>query len=115
MSEKVIQQSIKTFNNLLKEFPKNAADDFIYDDSTINKIGLANESLKLMSKLTASPNNALEQNVLKVVKESIETISKLMKELPESSEDEFLYDRNSHQLVENARGSLTKLNSLFPG
>lgn len=101
----------KTFNNLLKEFPKTAADDFIYDGSTIKKIGKASVALAELStrfekKDTAIPN-------IKRIKESHESLSQLMDELPRAPADDFSYDRSIHQLVERARQILAELTGLY--
>lgn len=100
-AKQVINQTITAFANLLKEFPKNATDDFIYDASTLRKIENAGKALTKMTTI-------LQRN-----KASHHTLSSLMDELPKNPADEFLYDRAIHKLVEDARETITQLNRLL--
>jgi hypothetical protein len=97
----------KTFRNLLKEFPKRATDDFIYDESTMTKIGKASEALAQLSALSGEKTAALQEN--ERIKKCHKILSQLMDELPKDPADEFAYDRTIHQLVEDARQTLADL------
>lgn len=111
---KIVNQSVKAFTNLLKEFPKNGADNFIYDESTLKKIASAAAALAEMARLVKQKTTSLGEPERDAVKESFATLSRLMAELPRKPADEFLYDRMIHQLVEDARETITKLSRLFP-
>lgn len=97
-THKKIAQSLKAFANLLKEFPKNPSDDFIYDESTIKKIGAAGDALPV-----------LKEHFKKNRADSIKILDKLMDELPKDASDEFLYDREIHLLVEKSREIVNRL------
>jgi hypothetical protein len=109
----VVSQSIKTFSNLLKEFPKSAADDFIYDDSTLEKIASAEEALGGMAAFLKGKTSHLSKEDKAVLKGAHDILSKLMAELPRDAADEFLYDRLIHQQVEGARQAIVTLSDLF--
>jgi hypothetical protein len=109
----ILNQTNKTFSNLLKEFPKNAGDDFIYDESTLEKISHANIALDNITPLADKILNDLGEKNQILVKDPIKSFSRLMAELPRDPADEFLYDRMVHQLVEAARETVVKLNRLI--
>ena len=111
-AKNIFNRSVKIFANLLKEFPKNAADDFIYDDSTLKKIGDALKALKDMKTFFSKKGSSLgdEENT---VKDSLKIFSLLMDELPKDPSDEFMYDRVIHHMVEDTRGAISKITQLF--
>jgi len=110
-AKRVINRSVNVFKNLLKEFPKNAADDFIYDESTLGKINDAAGVLTEMAALIAKKATAGESEQ-GIIKKSHKTLTLLMEELPRDPADEFLYDRNIHRQVESARETIEQL-SIF--
>jgi hypothetical protein len=93
-----VAQALKSFSNLLKEFPKNPSEDFIYDGSTIDKITAAGEALPRLKK-----------HFKKNKGEMVKILDALMEELPKDSSDEFLYDREIHHLVVKSRKIIQKL------
>ncbi|MCK4762134.1 MAG: hypothetical protein KAW12_08045 [Candidatus Aminicenantes bacterium] len=113
--KKIIKQSINAFTKLLKEFPKNAAGDFIYDGSTLTKIGNAGDALTGMTALLSKEETSLEETEKNMLKESYSVLSRLMAEMPKKSTDDFSYDRAIHQLVEKAREAVKKLNHITTG
>lgn len=112
-AKKIINQSIKTFANLLKEFPKNAAEDFIYDESTLKKIGNVGDALTEMANLVKQKTTSLGETERNALKESHKILSLLMDELPGDPADEFLYDRMIHQQVVDARETIAKLSHII--
>lgn len=104
-AEEIVSRSVKAFTNLLKEFPKDAADEFVYDESTLKKIGNAGDVLSEMAALSETGSAPL--------KEPFKKLSQLMKELPKDASDEFLYDRDIHRHVEDAREATAKLNNII--
>ena len=104
-AKEIISKSVKAFTNLLKEFPKGAADEFFYDASTLKKIGNVGDVLNEMATLEETGSESL--------KESFKILSQLMDELPKDSSDEFLYDREIHRKVEGARGTIAKLQNII--
>ena len=111
--KKIVNQSIKTFKNLLKEFPKNATDDFFYDDNTLQKIRDADKTLTEMVTFFNQQSSSLAEAERDTVKDALNKLSLLMEELPKDSADEFLYDRIFHNQVEDAREIILKLSRLF--
>lgn len=111
---RVIKETFRAFVNLLKEFPKSSAGDFIYDDATIRKIKLARDALSAMDTLTGKQSPALGKEKKKVVNESVRVLSGLLSELPGRSTDEFSYDREIHLKVKEAREAIVRLGGLFP-
>ena len=107
----ILERFLKSFVNLLKEFPKNATDEFVYDDSTLKKIGNAADALNNMDGLFEGEANPFGQEGGRV-KESVALLSRLLDELPKNAADEFLYDRDIHQQVEEARDTIVKLYEL---
>lgn len=107
-----LDQVIKAFTNLLKEFPRNAAEDFVYDASTLEKIGKAGEILAKMAGFVKQDNSSLGGAEKKAVKESYNILSRLMDELPKDPADEFMYDRTIHRQVEDARESIVTLSGI---
>ncbi|MCK5058962.1 MAG: hypothetical protein KAT34_20110 [Candidatus Aminicenantes bacterium] len=112
-AKKIIHQSIKAFTNLLKEFPKNAAENFIYDGSTLEKIENAGKALTEMATLLHHKNNPFGEAEKNTLKESYKILTLLMDELPKDPADEFLYDRTIHHHVENARETIEQLNHII--
>jgi len=106
-------QSIQTFSNLFKEFPKKATEDFIYDESTLKKIGDAEDALNEITSLINQISKDLEEQLSNEVKQSLKILSQLMEELPKDAADEFLYDRLIHRQVEDSRETIAKLGALF--
>lgn len=104
-AKEIISRSVKAFTNLLKEFPKEEAGDFVYDESTLKKIGNAADILSEMAALSEASSEPL--------KESFKKLSQLLDELPKDSSDEFLYDREIHRQVEEARDTIVKLNQII--
>ena len=104
-AKEIISRSIQAFTNLLKEFPRDAADEFVYDESTLLKIGDVGDVLAEMAKLTKTGSAPL--------KESFKVLSGLMDELPKEASDEFLYDREIHRQVEDARAAIEKLSTII--
>ncbi len=112
-AKKIIKKTFKTFVNLLKEFPISASEDFVYDDSTLKKIGNAGQILKeLVIFINAQPG-VFPAEEWQTVKDCQAVLSGLMEEMPLNSEDEFLYDPLIHQKVEDARETVVKLGDLF--
>ena len=111
-SRESLERFLKPFVNLLKEFPKNAADDFIYDDSTLKKIGHAVEALTHMTGNLSGGSNPFG-DAGELVKESLGIFSRLLEELPKDSSDEFLYDRAIHTQVDVAREAVVNLYQLL--
>ena len=109
----IFKRSIKTFTNLLKEFPKNAVEDFIYDDSTLKKIEAAGDALTDMTTFFKQEATHFKESERDTVKKALKILSQLMDELPKDSADEFMYDRMIHRMVEESRETITKLNHLF--
>lgn len=109
----IIQQLFKAFVNLLKEFPRNARQDFIYDDSTLKKISKADQTLKEFVEFNRAQPKAFPDEERLTIKECQSILSALMGEMPLSPEDEFLYDSDIHQRVERAREAVVKLGDLF--
>ncbi len=109
---KIINQSIETFANLLKEFPKNAADSFIYDGSTLKKIGSAAAALSEMTALLERGMPSFTAQDKNMVEESHDILARLMDELPRSPVDEFSYERTIHRRVADARQAIEKLKNL---
>jgi hypothetical protein len=121
MSEKIsadatniIKKTFKVFGNLLKEFPRSATEDFIYDENTIEKISNAEDTLKEMSGFIKKKSASLGKEEKNMVKDSFGILARLMDELPKDPSDEFLYDRVIHQLVEQARVVIVNLGQFFP-
>ena len=121
MAEKISSRSLvslekvfKSFVNLLKEFPKSASNDFIYDESTLKKVALANESLHELSVFLTEKSTAFEEEKKTTIHESLDILGKLMDELPRDSQDQFSYEPEIHQLVEDARETIVKLGALLP-
>ncbi len=112
-TKKVIGHSIKSFGNLLKEFPKIATDNFVYDDSTLKKIGDASNSLNQWNNQLERIANQLDDKTKDEVKVSLNVLTQLMDELPKNSNDEFWYDRTIHQMVEDARETIYKLDQII--
>lgn len=112
-AKKVIKKTFKTFVNLLKEFPKSASEDFVYDDSTLKKIGNAGQALKELAVFVKAHKSDFPAEERQTVKDCQTVLSRLMEEMPLNSEDEFLYDPLIHQKVEDARETIVKLGSLF--
>ena len=100
----------KTFKNLLKEFPKTAVDDFIYDDSTMKKIAKASASMLELYFLFGKKTTAFVD--IERIKESHAILSQLMDEVPKDPADDFAYDRAIHQMVEDARHTLAELDNM---
>lgn len=120
MAEKISARSLvsvekvfKAFVNLLKEFPRSASYDFIYDESTLKKIKIAGQSLNELSAYLIEKPQAFKGDMKITIGESLDTLSKLMNELPRSSQDEFSYEPGIHQLVEAAREVIIKMGALF--
>jgi len=111
---KMIKQTFKVFGNLLKEFPRSAADDFIYDENTIEKISHADGILKEMSGFIKKNSASLGKEEKTMIKDSLGILSRLMNELPKDPADEFMYDRVIHQMVEEARVAIVDLGQFFP-
>ena len=108
-AKQVFEQFTATFANLLKEFPKNPAEDFIYDESTLKKIGsAANDWANITNLLKKQPASFEEIHRTKL-RDSHKTFSQLMEELPRDASDEFLYDPVIHQLVAKARETIEQL------
>jgi hypothetical protein len=103
-----LERFLKPFVNLLKEFPKDAVDDFIYDDSTLKKIGAASEELDRTSEVLKRGADHFDE-AGDLVREAIGIFSGLFEELPRDSADEFLYDRDIHNQVEAAREAVVNL------
>jgi len=112
-AKQVISQTVKAFANLLKEFPKNATDDFIYDASTLKKIENAGQALTKMTTLLQQNKVSSVETENNSIKASHHTLSSLMDELPKNPADEFLYDRAIHKQVEDARETVAQLNRLI--
>lgn len=110
---KIINHSIETFANLLKEFPKNAADSFVYDESTLKKIGSSGAALAKMAALLKRGKTSFGKIEKSTVEESYNILSRLMDEMPKSPADEFSYDRAIHLQVEEARQAIKKLSHLI--
>jgi hypothetical protein len=104
-AKEIINESIKAFTNLLKEFPKTISGGFVYDESTLKKIENVGEALSGMASLGETENA--------VIKESFKILSQLMAELPRDSTDEFLYDHETHRQVEKARDTIAKLSRII--
>lgn len=100
----------RTFKNLLKEFPRKATDDFIYDESTMTKIGKASEALAELSAMFGEITVSHQES--ERIKESHKILGQLMAELPKDPADDFAYDRFIHQLVEDARLALADLDNM---
>jgi len=103
------KRSLKTFANLLKEFPKNASDGFIYDESTLKKINRACDALHHVTELIRQKSSSLDEGGTHKIDGSQKILAKLLDELPREAADEFLYDRTIHRLVEQSREIITKL------
>ena len=112
-AKKIIEKTFKTFVNLLKEFPKSASEDFVYDDSTLKKIGNASQTLKELAAFVKAHKSDFPAEERQTVKDFQAILSGLMEEMPLNSEDEFLYDPLIHQKVGDARETIVKLGSLF--
>lgn len=112
-TKKVIEKTFKTFVNLLKEFPISASEDFVYDDSTLKKIGNAGQALKELDTFVQVQPSVFPAEERQTVKDCQVVLSGLMDELPLGPEDEFLYDPLIHQKVEDARETVVKLGSMF--
>lgn len=112
-TSKRLNQVLATFSNLLKEFPKNAIDDFSYDDSTLKKISQAGDSLTETVGFFKKKSTAITKEDKARIKQSLKVLSLLMAELPKNPEDEFSYDRMIHQLVEDARETVAGLAQIF--
>ena len=112
-AKKVIKKTFKMFVNLLKEFPISASEDFVYDDSTLKKIGNAGQALNELAAFVKVHKSAFPAEERQTVKDCQTVLSGLMEEMPLSSEDEFLYDPLIHQKVEDARETIVKLGSMF--
>lgn len=112
-AKNIIEKTFKTFVNLLKEFPKSASEDFVYDDSTLKKIGNAGQILKELDTIVQAQPSAFPAEERQTLKDCQDILSGLMEEMPLNSEDEFLYDLLIHQKVESAREIVVKLGDLF--
>ena len=110
----IIKKTFKVFGNLLKEFPRSAADDFIYDENTIEKINKAEETLKEMRGFFKKKSASLGKEEKNMVKDSLSILTQLMDELPKDPADEFMYDRMIHELVEQARVTIVNMGQFFP-
>jgi hypothetical protein len=110
---KVIKNTFEAFVNLLKEFPRSAGEDFIYDDSTLKKITRGNEALNALISQLKKSKSGFSADEKRALKEPQSTLSRLMEEMPLSPEDEFLYDSEIHQLVMESREAVVKLGNLF--
>jgi len=108
----IVEESLRTFTNLLKEFPRQATDEFVYDASTLKKIDRAAAALTQMAGLCTPDSTSIGGAQADIVRESHAVLSRLMSELPRAAADEFLYDRRIHRLVEDARMTLVRLNAL---
>ena len=107
-------QLLKSFGNLLKEFPRQAADDFIYDESTLKKISRATTAMSDIQPYIDCEGESSADADLSAFRGGLVILSRLIVELPKDPADEFVYDREIHQMVEAARGTVGKLNLLFP-
>lgn len=121
MSEKIsadainiIKKTFKVFGNLLKEFPRNAADDFIYDENTIEKIKNAQVTLTEMRGFIRKKSASLGKEEKSMVTDALKILGQLLDELPKDPADEFMYDRMIHQMVEQARVAIVNLGQFFP-
>jgi hypothetical protein len=103
------KRSLKTFANLLKEFPKNPSDGFIYDESTLKKINQACDALHEVTELIRQKSSNLDEDGINKIAGSQKILAQLMDELPREAADEFLYDSTIHRLVEQAREIITML------
>jgi hypothetical protein len=108
-AKQIFDQFTTTFANLLKEFPKNPAEDFIYDGSTLKKISHAANAWTDITTLLKQRPDSLEENHRARIDKSFKTFNQLMEELPRDPADEFLYDRVIHQLVVKARETIDQL------
>lgn len=111
--KEIIDQAINTYAKLLKEFPKNAAEDFIYDSSTLAKIGRAGDALNKMASLLKGQQTSPDETGKDTLRDAHDVLSRLMAELPKNPVDDFSYDRAVHQLVEDARETLEKLSRII--
>jgi hypothetical protein len=111
--KQVIKQTVNAFANLLKEFPKNAAEDFIYDASTLSKIEDADNAVSEMATLFQQDKTSFGETETNRLKESYHLLTLLMDELPKDPTDEFLYDRTIHRQVENAREAVEQLSRII--
>lgn len=111
---KCINHVMATFSNLLKEFPKNATEDFSYDDSTLNKISQSGDALTETISFFKKKSTAITKENKARINKSLKVFSLLMAELPKNPEDEFSYDRMIHQLVEDARETVAELAEIIP-
>ena len=103
------KRSLKTFANLLKEFPKNASDGFIYDESTLKKVNRACDALHHVTELIKQKSSSLGEGGTHKIAGSQKILAQFLDELPREAADEFLYDRTIHRLVEQSREIITKL------
>ena len=103
------KRSLKTFANLLKEFPKNPLDGFIYDESTLKKINRACDALHDVTELIRQKSSNLGEEGIDKIAGSQKILAQLMDELPREAADEFLYDGTIHQLIEQSREIIGKL------
>ena len=112
-SSEIIRNTFGAFVNLLKEFPRSAIEDFIYDESTLKKISKGNDALKALNSAVRDSKSEFSTEQLQTIKDCQTILSLLMEEMPLSPEDEFLYDSEIHQQVEKAREAVVKLGDLF--
>jgi len=112
-AKQVINQTVTAFANLLKEFPKNAAEDFVYDESTLRKIGNAGQALTKMTTMLQQDKTSSVETENNSIEAFHHTLSSLLGELPKNPADEFLYDRAIHKQVEDARETVEQLNRLI--
>ena len=103
------KRSLKTFANLLKEFPKNSLDGFIYDESTLKKIKHACGALSDVTKLISQKSSKLGEDGTNKIAGSQKILAQLMDELPRDADDEFSYDSTIHQIIEQSREIIAKL------
>ncbi len=111
-NSKKISPSIKTFTNLLKEFPKNAAENFSYDISTLKKIKKAGTALIELTNIVEQNTFSQEKMEGNMEKGALKILSQLLEELPKDSSDEFRYDETIYRKVEAARHSIENLSKL---
>ena len=100
--------------NVLPEFPKIDAEDFIYDESTLTKIAAARTALGELSVLLDKDTPLPGKEKTETAGDFLPKLSLLLDELPADSSDEFLYDRTFHNLVQDARKVIIELGYYFP-
>ncbi len=108
-AQKLMKRTIKAFTNLLKEFPKNADDNFVYDESTLEKIGTAGVALDGLASLLNRESHYLGEAEKKIISGYHQKLDKFIKELPQDPSDEFSYHPEFHDITEEARETVEKL------